>query len=58
LFPKAYDIVYALKWQVFWLSPIGDSLPISIGIETVAGDAANMKGLQLRVQLRFFTGFP
>jgi hypothetical protein len=58
LFPKAYDIVYLLKWQVFWLSPIDSSLPVTGMTVTVACNAVNMKGLQLRVQLRFLTGFP
>jgi hypothetical protein len=41
------------KWQVFWLSPIGGGLPVpDIDAGTVAMVAANMKGLQLRVQLR------
>lgn len=58
LFPKAYDIVFLLKWQVFWLTPIGNRLPVPKSTRTVAGEAANMKGLQLRAQLRYFTGFP
>jgi hypothetical protein len=28
LLPKAYDIAFKPKRQVFWLSPIGSSLPI------------------------------
>lgn len=59
--PSAFlpeSLRYCIFWKqhVFWLSPIGNRLPAPKP-GAVAIDVTNMKGLQLRVQLRFFTGF-
>jgi len=47
-----------LFWQVFWLTSLFVAFP-SVNRQTVAGITKSFyKGLQLRVQLRFRTGFP
>jgi len=56
-FPKI-RLTLILNWQVFWLTSLFAAFP-SRRIETVAGIAkSSLRGLQLRVQLRYRTGFP
>jgi len=57
LFSRRFDLKI-LNWQVFWLTSLFAAFP-SRRIETVAGIAkSSLRGLQLRVQLRYRTGFP
>lgn len=56
-FPKI-RLKLILNWQVFWLTSLFAAFPLR-RIETVAGITKSFyKGLQLRVQLRYCTGFP
>jgi hypothetical protein len=57
LFPEDSTSI-CLFWQVFWLTSLFAAFP-SVNRQTVAEITKSFyKGLQLRVQLRFRTGFP
>lgn len=55
--PEAFVNTNYRFWQVFWLTFLSDAFP-SVLSRTVAGVQKELKGLQLRVQLRILTGFP